>query len=95
MEINECQPVTVDMSKEIFLGQAVSNKDEAYNLYQEHAFKKGFSVRKGKELYYDNVIKKTHAQKSIIVPNKGLRTINFEVKYLMKGQIQEQIAKLW
>ena len=54
MDINESQPVEIDGSEEIFLGQVVNNKDEAYNLYQEYAFRKGFSVRKGRELYYDN-----------------------------------------
>lgn len=54
MEINECQSVEIDGCKDIFLGQVVNNKDEAYNLYQAHAFKTGFSVRKGRELYYDN-----------------------------------------
>jgi hypothetical protein len=48
-----------DGSEEIFLGQVVNNKDEAYNLYQEHAFKMGFSVRKRRELYYDNEKKQT------------------------------------
>ncbi|XP_019455165.1 PREDICTED: protein FAR1-RELATED SEQUENCE 5-like [Lupinus angustifolius] len=28
--------------------------DEAYNLYQAHAFKMGFSVRKGQQQFYDN-----------------------------------------
>lgn len=59
MDINECQPAEIDGFKDIFLGQIVNSKDEAYNLYQEHAFKTGFSVRKGKELYYDNEKKNT------------------------------------
>jgi hypothetical protein len=59
MENNECQPIEIDKCKEIFIGQVVLNKDEAYNLYQKHASKMGFSVRKGKEQYYD-VEKKTH-----------------------------------
>jgi hypothetical protein len=46
MDINESQPLEIDGFEEIFLGQLVNNKDEAYNLYQEHAFRKGFSVRK-------------------------------------------------
>lgn len=58
MEHNECQPVKIDEPKDIHLGQVVNIKDEAYNLYQAHAFRKGFSVRKGKELYYDNEKKK-------------------------------------
>jgi hypothetical protein len=49
----------IDGSKEIFLGQVVNNKDETYNLYQEHAFKMGFRVRKGRELYYENEKKQT------------------------------------
>jgi glycosylphosphatidylinositol transamidase (GPIT) subunit GPI8 len=52
MEDNESQPVEIEKSRDIFLGQIVHNKDEAYDLYQEHGFKMGFSVRKGKELYY-------------------------------------------
>jgi hypothetical protein len=48
MEINECQSVEIDGCKDIFLGQVVNNKDEAYNLYQAHAFKTRFSVRKGR-----------------------------------------------
>lgn len=59
MEINECQPIETDEPRDIYLGQVVNSKDEAYDLYQEHAFKTGFSVRKGKELYYDNEKKKT------------------------------------
>ncbi|CAJ2640429.1 unnamed protein product [Trifolium pratense] len=59
MQDNECQPVEIDKYKDIFLGQVVHSKDEAYNLYQEHGFKMGFSVRKGKELYYDNDKKNT------------------------------------
>nr|ABN05764.1 hypothetical protein MtrDRAFT_AC148775g42v2 [Medicago truncatula] len=47
-DINESQPVEIDGSEEIFLGQVVNNKDEAYNLYQKYAFRKGFSVGKGR-----------------------------------------------
>ncbi|KAJ1411796.1 FAR1 DNA-binding domain [Sesbania bispinosa] len=54
MEDNECQPLEIDKPKDIFLGQIVYSMDKAYNLYQEHAFKMGFSVRKGRQLYYDN-----------------------------------------
>ena len=80
MEINECQSVEIDGCKDIFLGQVVNNKDEAYNLYQAHAFKTGFSVRKGRELYYDNEKKKSPVLKSFTVPKKGLRIMNMEVK---------------
>ncbi|KEH26293.1 FAR1 DNA-binding domain protein [Medicago truncatula] len=59
MEGSECQAVEIDKPRDIFLGQVVQSKDEAYNLYQEHGFKMGFSVRKGKELYYDNDKKNT------------------------------------
>jgi hypothetical protein len=52
MEDNESQPVEIEKSRDIFLGQIVHSKNEAYDLYQEHGFKMGFSVRKGKELYY-------------------------------------------
>ncbi|KAJ1378345.1 FAR1 DNA-binding domain, partial [Sesbania bispinosa] len=54
MEHNECQAFEIDEPKDIFLGQVVYSKDEAYNLYQEHAFKMGFSVRRGRALYYDS-----------------------------------------
>ncbi|KAJ1410996.1 Isopenicillin N synthase-like [Sesbania bispinosa] len=54
MEDNECQPLEIDKPKDIFLGQVVYSMDEAYNLYQEHAFKMVFSVRKWRQLYYDN-----------------------------------------
>jgi len=37
----------------------LKSPNEAYNLYQQHAFKMGFSVRKGKECYYDNEKKNT------------------------------------
>ncbi|KAK2452081.1 protein FAR1-RELATED SEQUENCE [Trifolium repens] len=59
MEDNESQPVEIEKSRDIFLGQIVHSKNEAYDLYQEHGFKMGFSVRKGKELYYDNDKKNT------------------------------------
>ncbi|WJX87952.1 non-specific serine/threonine protein kinase [Trifolium repens] len=59
MEINECEPIETDEPRDIFLGQVVNSKEEAYDLYQEHAFKVGFSVRKGKECYYDNEKKNT------------------------------------
>ena len=63
MGTNECQPVEIDDEpKEIFVGQVVNSRDEAYNLYQEHAFKMGFSVRKGRELYYDNERKHTRSK---------------------------------
>ncbi|XP_057421165.1 protein FAR1-RELATED SEQUENCE 5-like isoform X2 [Lotus japonicus] len=54
MEDNECQPLETDETKEICVGQVVHSLEEAYNLYQEHAFKMGFSVRKGRMLYYDS-----------------------------------------
>ncbi|KAJ1399949.1 FAR1 DNA-binding domain [Sesbania bispinosa] len=38
----------------VYLSSVVFSKDEAYNLYQEHAFKMGFSVRRGRALYYDS-----------------------------------------
>jgi hypothetical protein len=72
MENNECQPIEIDRCKEIFLGQVVFNKDEAYNLYQEHAFKMGFSVRKGKELYYD-VEKKNTRSKEYYCSKQGFK----------------------
>ncbi|CAI8608381.1 unnamed protein product [Vicia faba] len=59
MEITECLQNEIEEPKDIFLGQIVSSKDQAYDLYQEHAFKMGFSVRKGRELYHDNEKKKT------------------------------------
>ncbi|GAU43932.1 hypothetical protein TSUD_135800 [Trifolium subterraneum] len=59
MEINECESIETDEPKDIYLGQVVHSKEEAYDLYQEHAFKVGFSVRKGKECYYDNEKKNT------------------------------------
>jgi len=49
MVIGECQVVEIDNPIDIFLGQVVHSKDEAYNLYEEHGFKMGFSVKKGKK----------------------------------------------
>ncbi|KAF1884189.1 hypothetical protein Lal_00035255 [Lupinus albus] len=46
-EHDESQPLKNDEPKDIFVGQIVNNMDEAYNLYQAHAFKMGFNVRKG------------------------------------------------
>ncbi|KAJ1388781.1 FAR1 DNA-binding domain [Sesbania bispinosa] len=54
MEHDKNQSLEFDEPKDIFLGQVVHSQDEAYNLYQAHAFKMGYSVRKGKELYYDS-----------------------------------------
>ncbi|KAF1885991.1 hypothetical protein Lal_00032301 [Lupinus albus] len=47
MEHDESQPLKNDEPKDIFVGQIVKNIDQAYNLYQTHAFKMDFSVRKG------------------------------------------------
>ncbi|KAF1864616.1 hypothetical protein Lal_00039247 [Lupinus albus] len=54
MEHDESQPLINDEPKDTFVGQIVKNIDEAYNLYQAHAFKMGFSVRKGQQQFYDN-----------------------------------------
>lgn len=94
MEINQCEQIEIDEPKEIFLGQVVNSKEEAYNLYQEHAFKMGFSVRKGRELYHDNEKRRT-CLKEFNCSNKGSRTMNLMVKWLIEEQIQEQTAKLW
>jgi hypothetical protein len=69
----------IDGSEEIFLGQVVNNKDEAYNLYQEHAFKMGFSVRKGRELYYDNEKKQTRL-KEFYCSKQGFKNNKVEGK---------------
>jgi hypothetical protein len=71
----------IDGSKEIYLGQVVNNKDEAYNLYQEHAFKTGFSVRKGRELYYDN------GKKQIRL--KELYCSKQDIEYALKFQFRK------
>lgn len=47
VEENEYQYVGIKEFKDIFLDQVVFSKDEAYNLYEQHAFKMGFSVTKG------------------------------------------------
>jgi hypothetical protein len=72
MENNECQPIEIDKCNEIFIGQVVLNKDEAYNLYQKHASKMGFSVRKGKEQYYD-VEKKNTRMKEYYCSKQGFK----------------------
>lgn len=72
MENNEYPLVQIDEPKDIFLGQVVHSKEEAYNLYQEHAFKIGFSVtvRKGKEMYYDNEKKKYTLQRILLLQTR-------------------------
>ncbi|KAJ1382793.1 Zinc finger, PMZ-type [Sesbania bispinosa] len=72
MEHNVCQSLEVNEHKDIFLGQVVYNKDEAYALYQEHAFKMGFSVRKGRELYYD-IEKKNTRLKDYYCSKQGFK----------------------
>jgi hypothetical protein len=75
----------IDGSKEIFLGQVVNNKDETYNLYQEHAFKMGFSVRKGRELYYENEKKQTRL-KEFYCSKQGFKNNKVE------GEVAYEIA---
>lgn len=89
MEINECQTIEIDGYKEICLYQVVNNKDETYNLYQSHAFRTGFtfSVRKGKELYYDNETKITRF-KEFYCSKEGFKNNEFQ------GEMNYEMSKI-
>nr|CAD1843587.1 unnamed protein product [Ananas comosus var. bracteatus] len=65
-----CEVINLDDSDEqIEVGVKVGSEDEAYDLYNQHALRKGFSIRKGNRRFIDGALR----QREYVCSKAGFR----------------------
>ncbi|KAK4760089.1 hypothetical protein SAY87_023220 [Trapa incisa] len=63
--------VNDDFASDNLLGKIVRSEDEAYTLYNEYAYEKGFSIRKAKSRYYEGT--RLIRQKEYVCSKEGFK----------------------
>ncbi|KAK4757881.1 hypothetical protein SAY87_019182 [Trapa incisa] len=63
--------LTDDFANDNLLGKVVHSEEEAYTLYNEYAYEKGFSIRKAKSRYYEGT--RLIRQKEYVCSKEGFK----------------------